>query len=107
MREYVVQAQANHAWVAWREGDVGRAEELARNVWDGWDGYMMQRVLAWEPVWPLLGTALRAGRDEEVRELVDVLLDPTRQAPPPELADALRSGAHEDACALAERYGYL
>jgi len=67
----------------------------------------MQRVLAWEPVWPLLGTAVRAGRDEELERLAEVLLDPTRQPQPSELADALRSRAYEDACALAERYGYL
>jgi hypothetical protein len=44
---------------------------------------------------------------DEVRELVDVLLDPTRQPMPPDLDEALRAGALEDACALAERYGYV
>jgi hypothetical protein len=107
MPEYVVQADANLAWIAWREGDLDRAEQLARDVWGRWDGYLMQRVFAWEPVWPLLGLAVRAGRDDEVRELVEVLLDPTRQPMPPDLDQALRTGDLGDACVLAERYGYL
>jgi DNA-binding SARP family transcriptional activator len=107
MAEYVVQARANRAWVAWREGDWEEAERLARCAWDGWDGYMMQRVIAWEPVWPLLAANLRAGRNEEARSLVDVLLDPTRQPMPAELDEALRSGALEEACSIAARYGYL
>ena len=36
----VAQARANLAWIAWREGDHGRAEELAREAWQGWDGHL-------------------------------------------------------------------
>ena len=57
----VAHARADLAWVAWREGDDSRAEELAREAWSGWDGYPLQRAFAWLPVFPLLGLALRAG----------------------------------------------
>jgi DNA-binding SARP family transcriptional activator len=85
MDEYVVQAKANRAWIARREGDRAGAEMLARAAWDGWDGYMMQRVIAWEPVWPLLELALPfgpCGRGSRARR---------RAARPDPAADASRS----------------
>ena len=103
----VAHARADLAWIAWREGDDSRAEELAREAWSGWDGYTLQRVFAWLPVFPLLGLALRAGRHDEAHELAEVLLDPTRQALPPELEEALRAGRLTEAAALAAGYGYL
>ena len=64
-------------------------------------------MLAWSPVFPLLGLALRAGRDDEAHELAEVLLDPTRQALPSELEEALRAGRLTDAATMAAGYGYL
>jgi hypothetical protein len=107
MEEYVVQGNANLAWIAWRERDYARAEALAREAWDGWDGYLQQRLLSWSPVFPLLGLAVRAGRHDEARELVEVLLDTTRQGLPDEVEKTLREGRLEDACAVAETFGYL
>jgi class 3 adenylate cyclase/DNA-binding SARP family transcriptional activator len=106
MEEYVAQARANLAWVAWREGDDGRAAELARQAWSGWDGYL-QRVWAWSPVFPLLGLALRAGRLDEAGDLAEVLLDPTRQGLPPAVDEPLRAGRLTEAAAHAADYGYL
>jgi tetratricopeptide (TPR) repeat protein len=106
MEEYVAQAYANLAWVSWREGDHGRAEELARDAWSDWDDHL-RRVWAWSPVFPLLGLALRAGRDDEAHQLADVLVDPTRQPLPAEVEEALRAGRLTDAAALAAGYGYL
>jgi DNA-binding SARP family transcriptional activator len=104
--EYVAQAHANLAWVAWREGDHDCAERLAREAWSDWDT-RLHRVWAWSPVFPLLGLALRAGRDDEARELADVLVDPTRQPLPAEVEEALRAGRLTDAATLATGYGYL
>ena len=107
LEDHVAYAQANLAWIAWREGDYGRAEELAREAWQGWDGYSLQRAFAWQPVFPLLGLALRAGRDDEAHELAEVLLDPTRQALPAELEETLRAGRLTEAATMAKCYGYL
>jgi tetratricopeptide (TPR) repeat protein len=106
MEEYVAQAYANLAWVAWREGDHGRAEELARDAWSDWDDHL-RRVWAWMPVFPLLGVALRSGRDDEAHELAEVLVDPTRQPLPGELEEALRAGRFTEAATMAAGYGYL
>jgi tetratricopeptide (TPR) repeat protein len=106
MEEYVAQAYANLAWVAWREGDDGRAEELARAAWSDWDDHL-RRVWAWMPVFPLLGLALRAGRDDEARQLAEVLVDPTRQPLPAEVEEALRAGRLTAAASMATAYGYL
>jgi sugar (pentulose or hexulose) kinase len=64
-------------------------------------------VWAWSPVFPLLGLALHAGRDDEAHELAEVLIDPTRQALPRELEAALRAGRLTEAAAAAAGYGYL
>ena len=81
----------------------------------------LQRVLAWIPVWPLLGVALRRQRTPEAVEYARVLLDPTRQPPPDELQEVL-SGAVASwdagdaggataglgqAAEVAQRLGYL
>ena len=105
--DYVAHAQANLAWIAWRKADYSRAEELAREAWNGWDAYSLQRVFAWVPVFPLLGLALRAGRHDEALELAGVVLDRTRQALPPELEESLRAGRLTEAAALAAGHGYL
>ena len=110
MEDCVAQAYANLAWIAWREGDHCRAEELACDAWSDWDTTHPRhthRMWAWSPVFPLLGLALRAGRDEEARALAEVLVDPTRQALPAELEEALRAGRLTDAATMAVGYGYL
>ena len=99
--------QANMAWIAWREADYPRAEQLARSAWDGWSEYPQIKEFAWTAVFPLLGCTLRAGRADEARELAELLLEPTRPALPPELEACLREDRLEDACAIAETYGYL
>jgi class 3 adenylate cyclase len=106
MEEYVAQAYANLAWVAWREGDDSRAEELARAAWSDWDDHL-RRVWAWMPAFPLLGLALRAGRNDEARKLAEVLIDPTRQPLPAEVEEALRAGRLTAAATMAAAYGYL
>ena len=100
-------SQANMAWIAWREADYPRAEQLARSAWDGWSEYPQIKEFAWTAVFPLLGCTLRAGRADEARELAELLLEPTRPALPPELEACLREDRLEDACAIAETYGYL
>jgi hypothetical protein len=100
-------SQANMAWIAWREADYPRAEQLARSAWNGWSEYPQIKEFAWTAVFPLLGCTLRAGRADEARELAELLLEPTRPALPPELEACLREDRLEDACAIAETYGYL
>jgi DNA-binding SARP family transcriptional activator len=121
MAEYVRQAQGNLSWVAWRDGDLDGAEEHAGAAWSDWDDFWLQRVLAWIPVWPLLGVALRRERTPEAVEYARVLLDSTRQPPPDELrkvlSDAVAAWDAGDAGAatgglvraaeVAQRLGYL
>jgi DNA-binding SARP family transcriptional activator len=107
--EALLHAQANMAWIAWREGDYARAEELAVEAWAGWGQDLGGNlgIWAWLPAFPLLGLALRAGREDEARDLAELLLDPARQALPDEIEEALRSGRLADAAELAVGYGYL
>jgi tetratricopeptide repeat protein len=122
MLEYVVQARAVLAWVAWREGDHDRAEELARSARESWDEILnVLRVLAWMPTWPLLGVALARGDEADAVEHARVIVDPTRQPMPPDLESVLdqavaawdrgdADGARASLSAAAQvaaGYGYL
>jgi hypothetical protein len=73
------------------------------------------------PLWPLLGVVLARGAEAEAVEHARTILDPTRQAVPPELESVLAAAVAawdrgdteaaqaqlEQAAALAARDGYL
>lgn len=123
MVEYVAQAKANQAWVAWRLGDIPGAERASKLAWDLWKQIPgpMYRVLDWIVVWPLLGAALARDRLPEAFEHVRDLVDPTKQPMPDDLQVALDSAlmawgrghvdaarqSLETAARAAANYGYL
>jgi hypothetical protein len=121
MLEYVLQARANLAWVAWRAGDRDLAEREARELAKDWDDILIMSAFAWMPLWPLLGAALARGEVAQAVEYTRTIVDPARQAMPSELESTLTEavaawdrsdadGAYSQlnvAAALASRGGYL
>jgi tetratricopeptide (TPR) repeat protein len=121
MLEYVVQARANLVWVAWRAGDLAVAEREARELASGWDDILIMSAFKWMTAWPLLGVALERGDVSEAVEHARTIIDPDRQAMPPEpearltaavaawdSGDTDHARTHLDAAAaLAARDGYL
>jgi tetratricopeptide (TPR) repeat protein len=92
MPEYIAMAKANHAWLAWRAGDVGLTQELGQAALELWHQLPAGHASApfqWLARWPLIAVALReellAGAIEHAR----ALLDPGQQRLPDELAASL------------------
>jgi hypothetical protein len=68
MLEYIGTARANLAWLAWREGDVSRAEEEGRaalTTWQQLPAGFASCSLQWTALWALMAVALAQGHTAE------------------------------------------
>ena len=89
MPEQVALAQANQAWVAWREGNLAEAEELGQAAIRSWQRSQWAYAFQWTALWPLLVVALEKDRVPEALDHARALLDPQQQRLPGELEAAL------------------
>jgi DNA-binding SARP family transcriptional activator len=55
---YMGVARANQAWLAWRNGNCGEAQELGETALGLWSDISVVYPLKWLAYWPLIGTAL-------------------------------------------------
>jgi DNA-binding SARP family transcriptional activator/tetratricopeptide (TPR) repeat protein len=55
---YMGVARANQAWLAWRQGNYGEAQELGETALGHWGDISVVYPLKWMAYWPLIGTAL-------------------------------------------------
>lgn len=137
VREVLTQAQAigamrnngvligQRAWVAWRDGNLVEAETFAQA---SLETIQLQKIASnlfqcfqWVALWPLLGVALAHERICDALTYARMLLEPTQQPPPGEIASSLEAalvawdgGKQEEArlllqpiVPLAEEIGYL
>jgi predicted ATPase len=99
-------AQANLAWVAWREGALSEAEangQAALETWKQYPNFMFQ----WTALWPLTGVALARREVGRAMDYVRILLDPLQQRLPEEMATALERALDawdQDRADAAQRY---
>ena len=124
MPEYIGTAEANAAWVAWREGDLANAKRRGRSALDTWAQLPAGHAscsFQWTALWPLIGVALAEDRVPEAADLVRRLLAIEQQPPPDQISSILceailaeKSGRIEDARAdlqraaeSAQKLGYL
>jgi tetratricopeptide (TPR) repeat protein len=124
MVEYVGTAQANLAWVAWREGDLAQAEAKGRaalELWRQLPAAHSSCAFQWTALWPLVGVALAQDRTAEASACARALLAHTQQRLPDALTavigkaiEAGERGESETACAslgqaieLAQELAYL
>jgi DNA-binding SARP family transcriptional activator/tetratricopeptide (TPR) repeat protein len=124
MVEYTGMAQANRAWLAWREGDLAQAEadgRAALELWRQLPASHSSCAFQWTALWPLIGVTVARDRTAEASEYVRALLDTTQQRLPGNLEAAvgLAGRAFEEgdvesarihlrqAIELAQELGYL
>jgi tetratricopeptide (TPR) repeat protein len=112
---YTPCAQGNLAWIAYRDGELESARELASEALatiERDEEHVM--AFQWQMRWPLLGIALRSGDLDEATTQAKSMLREDQQAMPgpleAALADFLAAStvvAAEPALLLAREQGYL
>jgi hypothetical protein len=104
MPEYIGTAEANAAWVAWREGNLADTQlhgHAALETWGRLPAGHASCSFQWTALWPLIGVALMEDRVSEVADLVGRLLAPEQQPPPDQISTILGQAI------LAERGGKI
>jgi tetratricopeptide (TPR) repeat protein len=92
MPEYMATADANLAWVAFRQGQWAEALAHGRAALDCWHKIPSSHAstpFQWTALWPLLAVAAHQGDFAAAAEYARALLDPTQQPLPHELTSLL------------------
>lgn len=112
---------AHRAWLAWRDGEMDKAEAYSRAALEEWQHQPPVNPHQWTSLWPLIGVLLVQERLAEAIHYVRMLLDPG-QRPPSEQVGALLESARQawdagqqakahallqQVLPLAEEMGYL
>lgn len=92
--DYIGVAQANQAWLAWREGDLEAADRLGRAALETWNADSHPYPLQGLGIWPLVAVRLARGEVNEAVEPARRLLDPAQQRLPTEMAALLEQAFH-------------
>jgi DNA-binding SARP family transcriptional activator len=120
-RRYVGVLTAQHAWVAWRDGEREEAETAGRAAVEEWQRQRPVYPFQWTGLWPLIALAATSAQCALAVDCVRLLLAPTQQRPPEtlltvleEVVQAWDAGRHErvgsllqHAMRLAQDMGYL
>lgn len=124
MLEYIGTAQANLAWLAWREGELSQAEAKGRAALASWHQLPAGHsscAFQWTALWPLIGVALAHNRTSEASGYARALLEATQQCLPDALTKAVKNAVTaweeseseaarawlDQAIVLAQELGYL
>jgi predicted ATPase/class 3 adenylate cyclase len=103
---YVGLVAANHAWLAFRKGDLEAVSRFAEEAFRDWDSSRRSAgptVFQWAARFPMLGVALAGGRSDEALEQARAMLDDFQQPLPPDIRDVLDEAVErEDPSRLAE-----
>lgn len=112
---------AHRAWLAWRDGDMEKAEEYGKAALGEWQHQRQVDPYQWAGLWPLIGVMLVQERLSEAMQYVRMLLDPRQRQPPEALKKLLEAAVQaweteqhhtaysllQQAIHLAEEQGYL
>ena len=119
--EYVAMVQANQAWLAWREQNLGEARTQAEAALAAWKALPLVWPFHWTAILPLIGVLLAQDQPRAALDQATALLDPLQQRLPEPLVseittaladlDARRPAAAVShlrrALAVAAAQGYL
>jgi tetratricopeptide (TPR) repeat protein len=119
--EYIAMAQANLAWVAWREGKHLDAYGEGLAALSLWRSLPTPYMFLWAGLWLLISVELMRNRLTEATDHAHLLLDPQQSALPDALETLVKAGLQSwdvgqleaarthlcQATALAQKMGYL
>ena len=108
MLEYIGTAQANLAWLAWREGDLSQAGAKGQAALASWHQVPAGHAscaFQWTALWPLIGVALANNQTSEASGYARALLEATQQRPPDALTAVVEKAvtAYEESESEAAR----
>ena len=85
----MVMIQGHRAWLAWRDGNMTEAEIYGRAAINQEQAAQGDNAFRWTGLWPLIGVMLTQEKTSEAISYVRLLLDPTQQPQPEQLASLL------------------
>ena len=86
------QNKANHAWLAWREGNLAEAQVLGQEALEEWQALQVNYYyMRWTALLPLLAVALVQDRLAEAVEYARELLAPDQQYLPDALSTTIEA----------------
>ena len=89
IKTYIAAAQANQAWLAWRNGEAEKAERDAVEALQLWEAGPVAYPFQWLALWPLLAMCTAQDRFPEAIDHASALLEPTQQILPDPEVEAL------------------
>jgi hypothetical protein len=91
MPGYAAVADANEAWLAWRQEDLSTAQVKAAAAFEALKAWPIVYPFLWVALWPLTGAATRQGEMEKAVNHARAMLEDTQQLPPEPLRSALET----------------
>ena len=105
MAEYVAMAKASLAWVAWREKNEGKAEELATEALGLWHGMDDPYSMDWMALWPLIAIVSVRKDIPRAIKLANGLLEENQHPLPEELSAVVRKACEKWQNGVVEEAG--
>lgn len=90
LQEYIAAAEANLAWLKWREGDLSATQAHGQKALDIWKTLPVVLPFWWAAIWPLIDVALTQNEIAEAVEYAGSLLLPDKSRLPNELTAVLQ-----------------
>ncbi len=107
MPDYVAAARGNQAWLAWRAGNMSETERMGQEALVIWHQSPLVYPFQWMALWPLIGTALAQGHEDDAWTFVRGLLKGDQQRLPAEISDPLEQAVQTRASGHASARSYL
>jgi DNA-binding SARP family transcriptional activator/ATP/maltotriose-dependent transcriptional regulator MalT len=89
--EFLGMAKANSAWIAWRQGDLPKAQADGKAALEYWQQTEVVYAFQWTALWPLIATAMKQNRPAQAMNYVHALLAPGQQRLPDTITTLLEA----------------
>ncbi len=91
MKTYIAVAKANQSWVAWREGNLDKAQELGSEAIELWRAFPNPFPMQWMAYWILIGITHKSQNLSQTIDYIKAMLAPKQVFPRPVLVSLMKS----------------